>query len=235
MINIAIVEDNVADAGQLKNAILRYAELNNRVFNIELYKNAESFLNYYKADYDMVFMDIELSGISGMEAAKKLRELDSIVVLIFVTNLSQMACDGYAVNALDFLVKPLQYTRFSAVIDRAILRISLNCSNDSIIIRTVDFTRRIAKSSILFVEMQQHRAIFHTDERNYSVYGTLKKIKEQLAEKNFVLCNSCYLVNLRYVNGIEGDNVILRNYKLRISRPKKKSFMEALNEYLSKY
>lgn len=235
MLNVAIVEDDAGDAQNLRNNILRYADQTKNVFNIEFYKNAESFLNYYKANYDIVFMDIELSGLTGMEAAKKLRKLDSIVVLIFVTNLSQMACDGYAVDALDFIVKPPKYPRFSAVMDRALTKLAAESREDEIVIRTLEATSRIPKSRVLFVEMQSHHAIFHTDERDYSVYGTLKKIKEQFPEDTFALCNSCYLINLRYVKAIEGDTVIVRDNRLKMSRSKRKSFLEALNVYLGEH
>ncbi len=64
---------------------------------------------HYRADYDIVFMDIELPGINGMEAAHRLREIDQQVILIFVTNMAQFAVKGYEVDALDYIIKPAQY------------------------------------------------------------------------------------------------------------------------------
>lgn len=232
MLNIAIVEDNQVEAENLKRQLDVYAERNNKVFNVALFKEADSFLNFYKAKYDVVFMDIELPGISGMDAARKLREIDNVVVLIFVTSMKQFACDGYAVDALDFIVKPVMYARFSSVMDRVFRKLPVNDKDDEIAIRTTDGIKRLSKSSILFVEMQYHHVVFQTEENSYAIWGTMKKIKEQFPEDQFALCNSGYLVNLRYVSAIEGDMVIVRSHQLKISRPKRKSFLDALAAYL---
>ena len=73
-------------------------------------------------DYDIVFMDIELPGINGMEAAHRLREIDQQVILIFVTNMAQFAVKGYEVDALDYIIKPAQYGPLSIKLDRAAQR-----------------------------------------------------------------------------------------------------------------
>ncbi len=232
MLNVAIVEDDPSEAELIQKHLRRYTEQTEKTFHTEWYKDAEEFLNFYKTEYDVVFMDIELPGINGMDAAQRLRAMDSIVIIIFVTNMKQFACDGYAVDALDFIVKPAMYSRFSAVMDRVFKKLPAGDQDDEITIRTVDGMKRLAKSDILYVEIQSHRVIFHTEDSSYSIFGTMKKVKEQFPQDRFALCNSGYLVNLRYVEAIEGDTVIVRSRPLKISRPKRKSFLDALSAYL---
>ena len=123
MLNIAVVEDSQADADAIAGQLERYRKEKGTGINAEYYREAESFLNFYQAKYDVVFMDIELLGINGMKAAHRLRELDSSVILVFITSLKQFAIEGYEVDALDFVVKPVQYIRFSSVMDRILARI----------------------------------------------------------------------------------------------------------------
>ena len=120
MISVAIIEDDGNEAKKLREELVRYGEEHGEYFDIKEYRDAESYLNFYKPRFDIVFMDIELNGMNGMEAARRLRGLDSEVILIFVTNMRQFACEGYAVEALDFIVKPILYSRFCAVMARAV-------------------------------------------------------------------------------------------------------------------
>lgn len=232
MLNVAIVEDDRSEAEHIQKHLQHYSEQTGKAFHAEWYKDAEEFLNFYKTKYDVVFMDIELPGINGMDAARRLRAMDSVVIIIFITNMKQFACDGYAVDALDFIIKPAMYTRFSAVMDRVFKKLPASDKDDEITIRMADGMKRLAKSSVLYVEIQDHRAVFHTEESSYSIWSTMKKVKEQFPENRFALCNSGYLVNLRYVEAIEGDTVIVRSRPLKISRPKRKSFFDALAAYL---
>ena len=104
MFKIAIVEDNRAAMEKLQGYLERYAQENNEKFDIASFGDALAFLDSYRRIYDMVFMDIELPFINGMEAAQRLREIDKQVVLLFVTNMAQFAVKGYEVDALDYLV-----------------------------------------------------------------------------------------------------------------------------------
>lgn len=112
MFKTAIVEDNSVDAGKLKDFLERFAAKSGEVFITTVFKDAADFLNGYKQIYDMVFMDIELPGINGMEAAHKLRTVDGKVTLIFVTNMARFAVKGYEVDAADYVVKPVHYGEF---------------------------------------------------------------------------------------------------------------------------
>ena len=119
MIRIAIVEDEEQASRTLTSVLKLYAKKENLVFSIALYKNAESFLVETSKAFDIVFFDIELPGISGMDAAFKLRESDSSIIIIFVTNMAQYAVRGYEVDALYYIIKPFTYQKVEYKLKKA--------------------------------------------------------------------------------------------------------------------
>ena len=231
MIRIAIVDDEREAAEALQGMISRYAEEKGVAIETILFSNAVLFLTNYQANYDIVFMDIEMPYLNGMEGAAKLREIDHTTLLIFATNLGHMAAMGYTVEAFDFVVKPFSYDTLSGKLKRAFDRLErskvLNVSFSS------DGARlNMPHSEIRYLEVMDHQLIFHTDSGNYPVYGTMAKMREQLEPLGFSLCNNCYLVNLRFVRKVEKYTVTVGNDVLQISRPRKKAFLQALNDYI---
>ena len=183
-----------------------------------------------ESGYDIVFMDIVLPDMDGMTAAKKLRESDKSVVLIFVTNMSQYAINGYEVGAADFIVKPFEYEHFAIKMQRIIGR--LNIHDVILPVKTADAVISVAASDLKYVEVRGHELIYHTTHGNYSSYGSLSKVEHRLEEMSFVRCNSYYLVNPRYVESINNNAAVVGGDTLNISYAKRKSFRKAVVEYL---
>ena len=230
MFNIAIVEDDSAAMALMESSLLKYGKENNVQFNIFKFGGTISFLTNYHGNYDAVFMDIELPDLNGMAAAKKLREIDKNVVLIFVTNLAQFAVEGYEVNAFDFMVKPVSYSVFSLKLKRALDIVRTN-GGVKLLVSVDDAMMTISSADIKYLEIMSHNIIYHTVHGDYRSYGTLKKIEKQLEGANFMRCNSCYLVNLRYVTSVKGFSVYIGEDCLQISHPRKQAFLRALNDY----
>ena len=113
MIHIAIVEDDVHDKARLKKCLKRYEEETQRRFEVTEFSDGEDIITEYMAKYDLILMDIEMTFMNGMSAARRIREMDPDVELIFITNMPQYAIQGYKVNALDYLLKPLSYFSFT--------------------------------------------------------------------------------------------------------------------------
>lgn len=106
---VAIVENEEKEIKNYFQLLKQYEKEMKQKVEVLIFKNGYDFIENYKNDIDCVFMDIDMPGINGLETSKKLRELDEDVIIIFVTNLPQFAIDGYKVQALDFLLKPLDY------------------------------------------------------------------------------------------------------------------------------
>jgi DNA-binding LytR/AlgR family response regulator len=230
MISIASVEDERDTADKIASYLTRYAETIQTEIRTIWYKDSESFLAEEVA-FDMVFMDIELPGMNGYLAARELRKKNKDIVLIFVTNLAQYAVNGYEVSAFDFVVKPFSYQKFSLKLVRAFEHFR-KVSKKKLIISSRESKKVIYIDELKYVEVLKHELTYHTLTEQYVTSGTLKKVKESLDDCPFALCNSCYLVNLRYVKEIKGNKVLVADEELQMSVPKRKDFMKALTHYL---
>ena len=231
MKHVAIVEDDPIMAKNEKDLLTKVFDENKVLFSIDIFDTAEKFLFSEKlSKFDLVLLDIELPGENGMNAAREFVEQNEHAVIIFVTNMAQYAINGYEVNALDFIVKPLNVYEFGMKINRALRKLNL-IDEDVLTITKKDSVCRVKYSDICFVETQKHRIIYHTTNGDIDIYGTMKDVEKSLSECNFVKCNRCYLVNLKYVTEVNKNECTVDGHKLVISRNEKKNFLNALTKY----
>ena len=230
MINVAIVEDQKKEADLLCACLRRYSEQHKENFDIAVFENGIEFLTKYQANFDIIFMDIELPDMNGMSVAHKLRSIDNSSILIFVTNISKYAINGYEVGAMDYILKPLNYPAFELKINKAVASCKKNRDN-KIHISTREGYRNISASSIIYIESRGHRIEFHTENGEYIEYGTMKNLESLLPETMFFRCNSCYIINFSFISSYNGYTVKVGNEELIISRARKKQFMEKLHRY----
>ena len=171
----------------------------------------------------MKFMD-------GMSAAEEIRKVDSEVVIIFITNMAQYAIRGYAVDALDYVLKPVSYFAFSQRLNRAISRMKKR-TDKTIMVNIKGGTVRINLANIFYIESQGHTLILHTILGDYETIGTMKEMEEKLDGMSFCRGNKGYLINLQHVDSVQDGCAVVRGEQLVLSRARKKEFMECLTEY----
>lgn len=232
MVSIAIVEDDERDRAVIKSYLDRYAKQNGQTFKISEFKNAIIFLTNYKPVYDVAFIDIQMPHLNGMDAARKLRESDSSIPIVFITNMSSYAVQGYSVNAVDFVVKPVSYYNFEAMLNK-VLRVSENRFQE-VILKTSDGGKKLLTSEIIYVEVIDHKVIYHTEKEDIEIWETLKAQESKLAPFGFAYCSNYCLVNLKHVDSISGGLLTVKGIELSITRSKKKAFMKKLVEYYGK-
>ncbi|MFA6829322.1 MAG: LytTR family DNA-binding domain-containing protein [Bacilli bacterium] len=231
MYNIAKVEDDEKDKIKLSLFLQKYKEEKGIEINVSVFSDAETFLTEYRASFNLVFLDIELPKKNGMDAAKELRKKDKLVQIVFVTNMTQFAIKGYEVNAIDYILKPIEYFSFAMKVERALNCVDFN--NDSkITISKYGGIERISILNLLYVEVTGHYLTYHTDCGDVIARGKISALEDELKSKNFCRCNNSYLVNLRFVNSVHGYNVRVGNVSLKMSRTKQKEFMNTLAVFL---
>lgn len=235
MIRIAIVEDEKVYSDLIKEYLDRYLKENKDDiigFDISVYDNAISFLENYKPSRcDLVFLDIMMPHIDGMRAAEKLREVDNSVIIIFITNMGDYAVRGYDVNATAFIKKPVSYAEFEAKLKRAVDEIKKRDSR-VIIVHSGTKEIKLLLRDLKYIEVYGHTCTFHmTTGENIESRNTLGTLYKKLKQYDFVMISNSYLINMRYIDLIEGNTLKIGNDELMISRLKKKEFMQRFNEW----
>lgn len=232
-IRIGVVEDEPTACQKVLDYLNRYQAENSENFTVSVFDDGAKIVEGYRPIYDILLLDIEMKQMDGMEAARRIRKVDGSVVIVFITNASQYAINGYEVQALSYLLKPVPYFAFSQEIKRCIEAVRRQ-SDDSMLFEARSQRTRVELKSIVYIESIRHTIVIHTLDGKLSVTSTLKELEAQLAEHDFFRSNSCYLVNLRHVTGIEDQDCIMSNgERLRISRPRKKAFVAALTGYIN--
>jgi DNA-binding LytR/AlgR family response regulator len=226
-ISVAIVEDNHECTDTLKKYLKKYSRDYNIIIDLFTFQDGEDIVSFYESKYDIILMDIEMKHLDGMSAAKKIREFDKDVIIIFITNTPQFAIKGYEVKALSYLLKPVPYFAFQQEINNAMSEIK-KTKESFILITTDNGIVKLNIFDIYYVETMKHYLLVHTKSGEYRTKLSMKKMEDNLKDGSFFRCNSCYLINLDEVTGVSGDFAMIKKIELKISRPRKKEFMEAL-------
>ena len=232
MYNLAIVEDEDSYAQQLVAFVNQYQAESGNYFKITRFTDGDQIVEGYKGQFDIILMDIEMKFMDGMTAAEEIRRLDQDVVIMFITNMTNYAIRGYQVDALDYVLKPVSYFAFSQKLGRAISRIKKDTSK-VISIEMPSGVKKLDIDNIFYIESEGHNLNFHTTGGDFSVRARIGDYDEQLSAYNFFRSNKGYLVNLKYVDGVENGSCLIAGKQLLISRSRKNDFMAALTDYMA--
>ena len=232
-VNVAVVEDSIEDLNNCISLLEQYGKEKGISFDIQSFQNGGSFLLAFKSQFDFVILDINLAKMNGIDIAKTIRTKDEEVAIMFATNLAKYATRGYEVDAIDFVLKPLNYSSFYLKLERVMKKIKKKPESYITTYENGSYFK-INVNDILYIEVVSHEIIIHlVSNENVRTYGTLKTYDESLKNKWFIRCNSNYLVNARYIKKVDKLEILLVNdEKIAISHPKKKSFNETFKKYI---
>lgn len=232
MLKIGLLEDDREQAERLISFLSQYQETHPQfLYTLQRYSWALDLLDHYERDFDLLFLDIRLPDMTGMEVAHRIREIDRNVMIIFVTSVTQYAVEGYSVQAFDYIVKPIGYEFFAAKLERALRVLSYRKPGVVLDIKTREGSLRLSSDMIHYFEVFDHNLLIHTDDGVIKQWGSLSRYEKQLLSAHFARCNSCYLVNLKFVRGICGNEVLVVNDRLVVSKSRRKAFLQALAQY----
>lgn len=231
---IAICEDNREHTEILEEMINRWAKREDKQVAIGRYQSAEQFLFCMKDEphYDLAFLDIQMAKINGLQLAKKIREEDKVIFLVFTTALKNYAPKGYEVSAFRYLIKPLQEDEVFLTLTQT-SRMMEERKREAVIVTQGDESRRIFKDDIYFIEVDNHHIILHLQEEAIRFKAKLKEFETQFMEPQFCKCHRSYIVNLKYAGRISREGVEIDGKEIL---PVSKARWEALNHcYLEYY
>lgn len=232
MIHVAICEDDQTYIDNIQEYLSRYAQETGQAVVPTVFYDGEDLIEDYEQKYDIILMDIEMASIDGMTAAAEVRKVDTQVIIIFITNTPQYAMEGYKVNALDYVLKPINYFALSQRIDRAMKYIN-NRSKAFLNVQANGTVRRIDISRIQYIEVQNHNVLFHTLDDCLETKDSLKNLEGTLAAHGFFRCHKWFLVNLEHVVQCKQFDILVGETTIQVSRSRKKDFMDALNNYIN--
>jgi DNA-binding LytR/AlgR family response regulator len=230
---IVICEDEDKYAEQLIDYINEWAETRNISVEIFTYVAAEKFLYDWSdnEDYDLLFLDIKMGSMTGMELAKIIRRTNRDIPIIFATNMKEYAIEGYDVGAMQFLLKPVRKENCFACLDRVyqsdrIKRYFLfkDLEND----RTI----RIPHSDIIYIEKFAHNANIVTTEGEYSIRKTTAQLTGELNDDLFVKCHKSYIISIRHMKSLSNALALMSDGS---KIPLSKNMVKEINEKFYNY
>lgn len=232
---ICICDDEKDFIHNFQLLLKQYSKKHKNINQFNSFENDLLSYFYSQNDIDILFLDIKFQTYSGIEIAKKIRDIDPSVILIFLTSFPEYALSGYKVKAFDYLVKPLSYLQLENVLDRAISELESN-EKHFLIIKDSGNIFKIEFSEIVYIETYNRNILFHlTSESEITGHESLKAYENKLDER-FYRCHTGYIVNMAYVTSIQKDYAILNsNVTVPVSRYKKKKFQMLFTDFLCNF
>ena len=181
---------------------------------------------------DLILMDIEMKFMDGMMAAEEIRKVDTEVIIIFITNSPQYAIKGYAVDALDYVLKPVSYYAFSQRLGRAVERVARRARH-FLQINAHGTAHKLDTSAIYWIENCGHDLVFHTAEGELTAPGSMTETEEKLAQDRYFRVNKGCLVNLEHVDRMDGEDAIVHGDRVPLARARRKAFLDALHDNIN--
>ncbi|WP_164489045.1 MULTISPECIES: LytR/AlgR family response regulator transcription factor [unclassified Romboutsia] len=234
--NIAICEDNNEEFNIINKYIENWSKEKNIEVKVDKYRSAESFLfewiDYDK--YDLIFLDIKMKYISGIELSNLIREKNKIVDIVFTTGIFEHALHGYSVNAMQYLLKPIGQNDIHLCLDKVLEKLNYtNKLSKFIIIKTSKNCIRLNYDEIYYFEMFSPNITIYTIKEEIVIRKTISEVEDDLRDNLFIRCHRSYIVNLRYVKSISKNTIILENgVSIPVSRNKYKEVNDSYINYL---
>lgn len=198
------------------------------------FSNGEELVNAYKNNsrFDILFLDIMMKDVDGIEAAKKIRAMDKDVIIIFITGYTEFVPDTFRVGAFQFLLKPVDEVEFKRDFERAVEFFRINHFKYKI--RWKDTTSAVEIKNISYIEAANRHLFVYTTDSKLECVGKIAEEEKKLTGYNIVKCHQSYMVNLSYVRQIDNSKVYLAGGKqIPVSRKLKETVKAAFNNYLT--
>lgn len=229
---IAVCDDVSADRQIISEYLLRYSQENLLDIQIAEFDGGEELLLAFSASpFKIIFIDIYLDGISGVETAYKIREVDKGCSIIFTTSSVDYRADGFEVGAIHYLVKPVTYLDATAAMERC--KGHFSSEEKYFSITSARQVIRIKMKNVLYAEVFGKEVLIHTADGPFKTYKSLSEIADLLQGGHFLQCHRCYLVNMQHISGILKEGFQLSNGKtIPIRKNGRQNTKDVFTDYL---
>lgn len=227
--NIAICDDEKIVRLQIKGLI----EKQKADGNLELYETGEELLAVGK-HFDVVFLDIQMEGMNGIDTARALREQNEETFLIFITGIKEYVFDAFDVAAFHYLLKPIEENKFMEVFDRAVKEAEKRKEKGQkqLFIKTRQRNITLEQKNILYIENRGRKAEIHTVDETIEIYAAMIELEKQLGGE-FYRCHRGYLVNMAYITEYSNDSIRLSDGEsIYLAKEKYNEFVKEYMRYL---
>ena len=231
MIKFAICDDEPQMAREIADQLASYMKETAGGYSVECFSSGYALLKSSE-EFDVIFLDIQMERPDGMETARLLRQRDNHSLLVFVTVLKECVFDAFQVEAYDYLLKPLDSARFRQTMDRALGWLERDAAKN-LVIQRGSGCQVVLLSDLMYCEVLGRKIYLHkNDGRVVDYYDRLEEL-EQRVDSRFFKCHRSYLVNLDYVSGCQGGQVLLqRGERLPVSRLRERELTQALLRHM---
>lgn len=232
MIKIAVCDDEKQIRLRLLTIIQQYFDEIGREVWLAGFKKGQELLNA-KMRFDIIFLDIEMPELNGIETAKKLRKWDVTSKIIYVTNYDNYHRNAYEVHAFDYLSKPVKDKSIFKTLAEAVRYLDNATEKQKCVLETEEGIVTIETEDIYYFEYSSRRVIIHTTQGNYSASYSLKELYEKFNKYNFESPHKSFIVNLLYVKRIKGFDILLENGDIvPLAQKKAVEFKIRFNDFL---
>lgn len=231
MIHIAVCDDEMHMSNHIRALISDFFRRKNVEMEILQFSCGEELLKYDRP-IDILFLDIQMRDMDGMETARKLRERKFRGFLIFITVLKEMVFQSFEVQAYDYLVKPIEEKHFDKTMERLLVSMQ-NASEENLLIQKGYESRMISLEEIVFCEIIDRKIYLHlTSSEVVDYYERLENLETKLGGR-FFRCHRSYLINLKYLKSYKNGTAYLEGGKeIPVSRLRGKEFSSVILQYM---
>lgn len=229
---VAICDDDQKQIEDVEAILLKWSRLAGHACQVRTFPSGEAFLFAYGDDkaYDILLLDIKMRDISGIDLARRIREEDERVEIVFLTSYFEFAGEGYEVDALHYLLKPVSEDKLMQVLTRAAEKLAQQPPH--VVIACEGSIIKLYESQILYVESFRHYLSIHTAEGEYKIKENISSFGEKLSDA-FFRCHRSYLVSLGHITRISRTAVTLEGeIELPLARGKYDEINRAYISYM---
>ena len=229
-VKIAICDDEQNQIESITSIVTSWSTRQGHSCEIHTFASAEAFLFEYEEDkaYDILLLDVEMKNMNGIELAKRIRKDNNRAEIIFITSHFEFVGEGYEVDALHYLIKPISADKLTQVLTKAAEKLSVE--PPSVVISCEGETVKLYEADIFYVESFLHYIVIHTKDREYKIKENISSFKDKLSD-NFYRIHRSYVVSLKYITRISRISVNIGGTELPLARGKYNDINRAFIEH----